>query len=132
MQTPKIARWAQAMSVPMLALPLLTLSWTLQPWAHGIRQEGDLIVIVEDYAFIPAFVTVSVGTTAIWSNRDPELHTITSDEELFDGWIGPNETFSITFHEPGVFFYSCVPHDWMIGEITVVGTATATPHARSS
>jgi len=80
---------------------------------------ATLHVAAQDYSFDPSYPTVSVGTTIAWTNYDDELHTITSDDGLFDGEIQPGESFSFTFDHPGVYFYYCQPHDWMIGQITV-------------
>lgn len=80
----------------------------------------DTTVRADDYTFEPAYLTVPVGATVVWANTDPEAHTVTSDFGVFDGEIGPGESFRYTFLQPGVYFYYCRPHDWMIGEITVV------------
>jgi len=93
-------------------------------WAAAVRQptppEGrPFVVTARQFSFEPAFPTVSVGTTIAWVNRDRELHTVTSDVGLFDLEVEPGARTSMTFTEPGVYFYFCQPHDWMIGEITV-------------
>jgi plastocyanin len=69
---------------------------------------------------------VPAGTTVRWINGDAESHTVTEDLGRFDAEIWPGESFSFTFSEPGVYFYYCKPHDWMIGEITVVEPGQAT------
>jgi plastocyanin len=99
---------------------LIALFGADQSSVRAVRQQSELHVKAEEYGFIPAFVTIPAGTTVTWTNLDPELHTVTGEDGGFDGSIGPGETFSLRFHEPGVFFYYCQPHDWMIGEITVI------------
>jgi plastocyanin len=79
-------------------------------------------IVAQRQAFDPGYLTVPAGTTVTWVNRDRELHTVTSDVGLFNGQLGPRERFSFTFDEPGVFFFFCQPHDWMIGEVTVVAS----------
>ena len=108
------------LSSAFLGVTLVVTTAAAQEPVHPASRVGDLVVKVEDHAFLPAFVTVSVGTTLTWTNLDPELHTVTSDDGVFNGSVGVNETFSLAFNEPGIFFYYCQPHDWMIGEVTVV------------
>ena len=111
----------------LVGFVLIALLGVDQSPVRAVRQPSELHVQAGDYGFTPAFVTVSVGTTVIWTNVDPELHTVTSEDGGFNGPIEPGETFSLRFREPGVFFYYCQPHDWMIGEITVVPLGAAVP-----
>lgn len=80
---------------------------------------ASLAVTMRGFAYEPAYPTLNAGTTVTWTNMDREAHTVTSDGGLFDAEVGPGQTFSFTFDEPGIYFYSCIPHDWMIAEITV-------------
>ena len=71
-------------------------------------------------------ITVPVGTTVIWSNKDHEEHTITSDTGLFDGRLSDHHVsgpmllpFSYTFTERGTFNYHCVYHPEEVGTVIV-------------
>jgi plastocyanin len=88
--------------------------------SQGFAQDQALSVAVKDYWFEPTYETVAVGSTVRWTNGDDESHTVTNDLGMFDQEIWPGESWSYTFTQPGVYFYFCLPHDWMIGEITVV------------
>lgn len=98
-----------------LALSVLALT------ERGSAQGQELKIEARDYWFEPTYEAVPVGTIATWTNTDDESHTVTNDLGLFNQEIWPGETWSYTFTQPGVYFYFCQPHDWMIGEITVVG-----------
>lgn len=76
-------------------------------------------VVARAFSFEPAYPAIPSGARVVWVNRDREAHTVTSDVGLFDAEIGPGERFSFTFEEPGTYFFYCLPHDWMIGEVTV-------------
>ena len=89
--------------------------------SQGFAQGDEVRVDAKDYWFEPTYRTVSVGTTVTWVNGDDESHTVTNDLGLFDEEIWPGDSWSYTFTQPGVYFYYCQPHDWMIGEITVAG-----------
>lgn len=68
---------------------------------------GYAEVIMPGRSFNPDALTISVGTTVTWINKDGEHHTVTSDDGLFNGTIGPFDSFSYTFNERGDFEYYC-------------------------
>lgn len=80
----------------------------------------DFEVEIEDFAYVPGTLTIKVGTTVTWTNKDTVRHTVTSDNGLFDsGLFGKGETFSFTFTEAGTYTYHCTPHPNMKGTIIV-------------
>jgi plastocyanin len=77
-------------------------------------------VSIEGLAFVPASITVAVGTTITWTNNDSVVHTVTSDTGAFDSKnMAKGSTFSHTFTDPGVYSYHCTLHPYMKGTITV-------------
>ena len=72
-------------------------------------------------------LTIPVGATVTWANRDEARHTSTSGiSDNKDGiWDSPilvkGEKFSFTFDQPGVFPYWCLIHPFMTATITVEG-----------
>lgn len=77
-------------------------------------------VEIEDFAYAPATITVKVGTTVTWTNKDTVRHTVTADNGLFDsGLFGKGESFSYTFTEAGTYSYFCIPHTYMKGVVVV-------------
>ena len=66
---------------------------------------------LEDFQFVPKVLTVRVGTTVKFSNKDRVGHTVTSDTGLFDsGNLNKGEEFFFTFTEVGEYPYYCAPH----------------------
>ncbi|MCX9009853.1 MAG: cupredoxin domain-containing protein [Candidatus Methanoperedens sp.] len=66
-------------------------------------------VDIKDFTFVPGTITVSKGTTVIWTNRDSAPHTVTSD--TFDsGTLNQGQTFTYTFNQAGTFEYRCTIH----------------------
>jgi plastocyanin len=52
-----------------------------------------------------------VGTTVKFANKDGVAHTATLDTGVWDGgYLAKGEEFFLTFTEPGVFPYYCIPH----------------------
>lgn len=93
---------------------------------QGCRKDerGPDEVFMEDIRFNPSSLTVSVGTTVTWVNKErgvyAEIHTITSDNNLFDsGDIKKRKSFSYTFNQTGTFNYHCEHHSGMTGRILV-------------
>jgi nitrite reductase (NO-forming) len=82
-----------------------------------------------DNAYDPLELTVKVGTTVRWTNRDAIAHTVTSGvsdgtkpnpDGMFDsGFLNDGDKWTYTFTEVGEFPYFCTPHPWMIGKVTV-------------
>jgi amicyanin len=81
-------------------------------------------VDIVGFAFAPATLTVAVGDTVTWTNRDPDIHTATSTTETFDsGNLEQDESFSFTFTAAGTYDYLCTPHPFMTGRIVVEAAA---------
>jgi plastocyanin len=77
-------------------------------------------VEIEDFAFVPGSVTIKVGTTVTWTNKDNVGHTATSDDGVFDsGILGKGSSFSYTFTKAGTYGYFCKPHPYMVATIVV-------------
>lgn len=91
--------------------------------ALGGASSAEIDIV--DFAYDGGNLEVEVGTEVRWTNRSPNglAHTVTvtSTEGLFDsGLMGPGETFTHTFAEPGEYPYVCLTHPSMTGTITVV------------
>lgn len=72
---------------------------------------GEAEVEMEDLQFRPNVLTVRVGTTVKFANKDRAEHTATSDTGVFDsGLLGKGEEYFFTFTEAGEYPYYCRPH----------------------
>lgn len=79
-------------------------------------------VKIDNFSFAPATITVSVGTTVTWTNRDDIPHTVvnTDDPKVFKSKVlDTDEKFSFTFAKPGTFPYFCSIHPKMTGRVVV-------------
>jgi plastocyanin len=77
-------------------------------------------VEIEDFAYVPGTVTIKVGTTVTWTNKDSVGHTATSDDGVFDsGMLGKGSSYSFTFTTAGTYGYFCKPHPYMVATIVV-------------
>jgi plastocyanin len=68
----------------------------------------------------PAAITVKVGTTVTWTNKDSDPHTVTtSNGPLHSPTMQGGATFSYTFTAAGTFNYLCTIHPFMTATVTV-------------
>ena len=83
-------------------------------------------VEIRSFRFDPEHLTVRVGDTVQWLNRDLAPHTATEvDGDRDTGRIDRGGTGRITFEGAGDFDYHCAFHPHMRGRITVVGPPRA-------
>jgi len=77
-------------------------------------------VEISGFAFVPSTLTVSVGTTVTWTNKDSVSHTVTSNDNLFNsGTLANGATFQHTFSQKGTFQYHCSIHTSMTAKVIV-------------
>ncbi len=99
----------------------------LAGWAYAIHQSAtspgqhDTVEVrIVDFAFEPATITVSPGTTVVWTNVGPTAHTTTSRQRLWDsGILQKGASYRFTFDKPGAYDYWCVLHPSMLGTVIV-------------
>jgi hypothetical protein len=83
-----------------------------------------------DNFYLPASMTVPVGTTVSWMNRGRVAHTSTNAGVWDTGTLAPGGSASAVFATTGTFNYLCTIHPLeMQGTITVVPAAAAPPAA---
>lgn len=91
---------------------------TVQPSAEAATVE----VVIQNYRFTPAEVTVAVGDTVRWVNREKrashsvlfEAESLPESERLFQ-----DEQWERQFTAAGSYPYRCGPHPEMSGVVHV-------------
>lgn len=83
---------------------------------------GSTIVVIRDFNFSPAAVSVPAGSKVTWVNCEPPgtaSHTSTADAA---GWtsplLAPGSTYTREFNSVGTNPYHCEPHPGMRGSVT--------------
>ena len=77
-------------------------------------------VQIDNFAFTPATLTVTAGTTVTWKNDDDSPHRIGDKNGTFkSAALDTDDTFSHTFAAPGEYPYICTIHPYMVGKIIV-------------
>ncbi len=77
-------------------------------------------VKIDNFSFTPQTLTVAVGTTVTWTNRDDIPHTVVSTDGVFRSKVrDTDEKFSYTFAKAGTYPYYCSVHPRMTGKVVV-------------
>jgi plastocyanin len=79
-------------------------------------------VKIDNFTFGPAALTVPVGTTVTWINKDDIPHTVVSTDDsktLKSKVLDTDEKFSFTFSKAGTYPYFCSIHPKMTGKVIV-------------
>jgi plastocyanin len=79
-------------------------------------------VAIKNFAFSPASLTVSVGTTVTWTNQDGDAHTVTSQGTggpLASPSLTTGARYSYTFTKAGTYAYLCTIHPFMTATVRV-------------
>ncbi len=88
--------------------------------ASAQQKPGTMEVKIDNFSFAPAELTVPVGTTVTWTNRDDLPHTVVSTDKVFKSKVlDTDEKFSYTFTQPGTFPYFCSIHPKMTSKVVV-------------
>lgn len=78
------------------------------------------VVQIRNFAFSPAVITVTVGTTVSWINGDDDPHTVTATDKTFhSGALDTKDKFQFRFTKVGQFAYFCSLHPHMTGKVIV-------------
>ena len=81
---------------------------------------APVAVKIDNFKFGPEDVTVPVGTTVTWTNRDDIPHTVVSTTGVFKSKVlDTDEKFSFTFTKAGTYNYFCSVHPKMTGKVIV-------------
>ena len=70
-------------------------------------------------SFYPGEINISAGDMVTWKNNSPEIESVTSENGLFDGILGTNESYSFKFVSIGTYTYYNRIHPGMSGKIVV-------------
>jgi plastocyanin len=90
--------------------------------AFAADEKPATTVVIDNFSFSPAQLSVAAGSTVTWENHDDMPHTIVNDatpREFKSAPLDSGEHFSQTFLKPGTYKYFCSIHPHMTGTIVV-------------
>jgi plastocyanin len=108
------------LAVSVVAAAILLLAAGRSSVVNAQQTPASVDVKIDNFSFGPAAITVAVGTTVTWTNRDDIPHTVVSDDKVFKSKVlDTDEKFSYTFAKPGTYPYFCSVHPKMTGRVIV-------------
>ena len=125
---------ARKVAAALVAAPLVLVPVLAAPPAGALaRQSANEVDAVDELKFVPATLTVPVGTTVTWLNKGVAGHTVTGGDGAPDANspIGntplatQGATVTKTFEAPGTYPYFCTPHVSVGMKGVIVVTAAA-------
>jgi len=79
-------------------------------------------ILIENFKFVPATMTVAPGAAVTWNNHDEEPHNIVNIDtprrfrsQAIDG----GDKYTFVFDQPGTYKYICAVHPHMEGTVVV-------------
>lgn len=76
-------------------------------------------VEIANFAFSPAVITVKVGATVTWTNKDEDAHTVAITGAGVSEPLQSGDSYAHTFGQPGTYSYRCTIHPNMRGMVVV-------------
>ncbi len=118
---------------PIMPSPMPTATPTLTPSTTPTQSPptsgNTTVVVMKDNYYVPANLTIDIGTTVNWTNGGIDIHTTTSYTPgpggtgyLWNsGILQPGQSYNYTFTQTGTFNYFCGVHPTtMFGQIVVI------------
>ena len=83
---------------------------------------GEKNVTIDNYAFSPADLTVKVGTTVTWTNKDAAGHSVIANDNSWgsSNLLKTGQSYRYPFLKAGTYSYHCGIHTEMKATISVV------------
>jgi plastocyanin len=112
--------WIVGAAVPVMIAMLLLFAASSSVTANDQPSGANAEVKIDNFVFGPETITVPVGATVTWTNKDDIPHTSVSTEGVFKSKVlDTDEKFSYTFNKAGTYSYYCTIHPKMIGKVVV-------------
>ena len=110
--------WVAGLAVPVMIAMLLLFAGS--PSVTANDQPSAAEVKIDNFVFGPQTLTVPVGATVTWTNKDDIPHTSVSTDGVFKSKVlDTDEKFSYTFTKAGEYSYYCTIHPKMTGKVVV-------------
>jgi plastocyanin len=112
--------WVASLAAPVVIAVLLLLEGSPNVAANDQPSAANAAVNIDNFVFGPQTLTVPVGATVVWTNKDDIPHTAVSTDGMFKSKVmDTDEKFSYTFIKAGTYPYFCSIHPKMTGMVVV-------------
>jgi plastocyanin len=104
------------LTIASLSLGLVSVAYTQPPEKNATHEQT---VTINKFEFTPSTLTVHVGDTVVWLNKDIVPHTVSAPGDFDSGTFGPGKTWKLVTKKTGTFQYDCTLHPNMKGTLIV-------------
>jgi plastocyanin len=112
--------WIADTAAPVMIALLLLFAGSPRVTANDQPSAANAEVKIDNFVFGPDTLTVPVGATVTWTNKDDIPHTTVSTDGVFKSKVmDTDEKFSYTFAKAGTYPYYCTIHPKMTGKVVV-------------
>ena len=112
--------WIVGMAAPVMIAMLLLFAGSSRAAASDQPSAANVAMKIDNFVFGPQTLTVPIGATVTWTNKDDIPHTTVSTDGVFKSKVmDTDEKFSYTFTKAGTYSYFCSVHPKMTGKVVV-------------
>ena len=112
--------WVAGLAMPVMIAVVLLFAGSSRVTANDQPSGANAVVNIDNFVFGPQAITVPVGATVTWTNKDDIPHTTVSTDGVFKSKVmDTDEKFSYTFTKAGTYPYYCSIHPKMTGKVVV-------------
>ena len=112
--------WVAGLAIPVMIAVVILFAGSSRVTANDQPSEANAAVNIDNFVFGPQALTVPVGATVTWTNKDDIPHTAVSTDGAFKSKVmDTDEKFSYTFTKAGTYPYYCSIHPKMTGKVIV-------------
>ena len=112
--------WVAGFTASVIIAIVLLVAGSPTVTANDQPSAANAEVKIDNFVFGPPTITVPVGATVTWTNKDDIPHTSVSTEGVFKSKVlDADEKFSYTFTKAGTYSYYCTIHPKMTGKVVV-------------
>src|SRR5437660_12824517 len=123
--------WVASLTASVIIAIVLLVAGSPTVTANDQPSAANAEVKIDNFVFGPQTITVPIGATVTWTNKDDIPHTSVSTEGVFKSKVlDTDEKFIYTFTKAGTYSYYCTIHPKMTGKVVVQCAQTSNWCAR--
>ena len=112
--------WVASLIASVVIAIVLLVAGSSRVQANDQPSAASAAVNIDNFVFGPQTLTVRVGATVTWTNKDDIPHTTVSTDGVFKSKVMDTEDkFSYKFDKAGTYSYYCTIHPKMTGKVVV-------------
>ena len=112
--------WVAGFASAVIIAVVLLVAGSPSVTANDQPSAANAEIKIDNFVFGPQTITVPVGATVTWTNKDDIPHTTVSTDGVFKSNVmDTDEKFSFKFTKAGTYSYYCSVHPKMTGKIVV-------------